>query len=509
MMPEEQKKTKKRIQPPHPFVVIFLAMLCAAALTYLVPLGRYELQESAYAADSRQPGSAAVDPDSFRYVADENNERVTYPVPVFGLTSNNEQGVMNFLFSGLADGRRATGAAGLIAYLLVIGGSFGVLRRTGVVDQIILVLARSAEGVSALLPPGLFILFSLLGAAFGFSEAAIPLSMLLIPLLIAMDFDAVTGVLVTFAAMQLGMAFSWMSPAALASAQTLAGLAAFSGARLRLLLWVVFTVLGAAYTAIYALRVRDDPRRSAAQASDARCRGRLESVRRRREAFTTGGLVVLLLSGLALFWLFWGILTAGYGLAEIASLFFILALASGLVGAVFHLDGMRFSDIPRAFQAGAGELLGAVLVVGMTQGMVQLLGGISPTNASVLNTLLHWTERAFRELHGLAAALLMYVFQFGFQFIVPSDTGQAALTMPILAPLTDALGISRQISVLAFQLGGSLSPLLAPTSGCLIGVLSVAHLEWADWLRSQWRALLLVFVLAAGVVMLATGIGYT
>ncbi len=228
-----------------------------------------------------------------------------------------------------------------------------------------------------------------------------------------------------------------------------------------------------------------------------------------------------------------------------------MALAAGAIGAAFHLDGMHLRDIPRAFQSGASDLIGAVLVMGMAQGMVLLMGGISPTSASVLNTLLHWAERAFIRIPGVLATGLVYVFQYGFNLVVPSDVGQAALTIPIMAPLADSLGVSRQLAVLAFQLGGSLSHLIMPTSGCLIGVLSIARIpimapladslgvsrqlavlafqlggslshlimptsgcligvlsiarvEWGDWLRSQWKALAAVF----GFGLVAMTIGF-
>ncbi len=169
---------------------------------------------------------------------------------------------------------------------------------------------------------------------------------------------------------------------------------------------------------------------------------------------------------------------------------------------------MKFADIPRAFQSGACDLMGAVLVVGMAQGMVLLLGGIGPTDASVLNTILHWAARAFSKLPGVLAGWMMYLFHLFLNFVVPSDTGQASLVMPVMAPLADSLGLSRQISVLAFQLGGNLSHLVMPTSGCLIGILSAAHLEWGDWLRSQWKILGIVFGLGLLTLTVGTLIGY-
>lgn len=504
-----EKPEKKHLQPPHPFVMIFMAMLCAVVLTYLVPLGRYELKEVTYVVNGEQRTGTAVDPSSFRYIMDEKNERVVYPAPVFGVSALGESGMMNFLFNGLNNSRQAAGTAGLVAYMLVIGGSFGVLMRTGVVDQVILRVVRRVGGAALIVPPALFVLFSLAGAVFGFSEGAIPLTMLAIPLLIAMDFDAITGVLCTFAATQVGMSCAWMGTGALSSAQTIAGIPVLSGSRLRMILWAVLTALGAGYTALYASRVYEDPRRSISHAGDARFRGRFESLSARREPFSLGARLVAIVVLLALGWMLWGVMTLSYTLDEIASLFFVMALVTGVLGAIFHLDGMHLRDISRAFQSGASDLVGAVLVMGMAQGMVLLMGGINPTSPSVLNTLLHWAERAFSKLPGLPATWLMYAFQYGINVVVPSDVGQASLTMPVMAPLADSLGISRQVSVLAFQLGGSLSHLLVPTSGCLIGVLSIAHVEWGDWLRSQWKAILAVFVFASAAVILAACIGYT
>lgn len=508
-MTDKPEKKKKHFQPPHPFVLIFAVMLCAVVLTYLVPLGRYELREVTYVVDGVQITDTVVDPSSFRYIMDEKNERVVYPAPLFGLSELNERGMMNFLFDGLNNSRQAAGTAGLVAYMLVIGGSFGVLMRTGVVDQAILRIVRRIGGSALVMPPILFVLFSLFGAVLGFSEATIPLCVVIIPLMIAMDFDAITGILVTFAATQVGMSCAWMGTGALMNAQTLAGVPALSGAKLRMILWVILTALGAGYTAWYASRVYEEPRRSLSHAGDAFCRGRFESLRARREPLNAGGRVVAIIVVVSLGWMLWGTMVRRYTMAEIASLFFVMALLTGCIGAAFHLDGMQLRDIPRAFQSGASDLVGAVLVMGMAQGMVLLMGGISPTNASVLNTLLHWAERAFSELPGLSATWLMYVFQYGFNLIVPSDVGQAALTMPVMAPLADSLGISRQVSVLAFQLGGGLSHLLVPTSGCLIGVLSIARVEWGDWLRSQWKPILTVFAIASVAIVVAACVGYT
>ena len=160
----KEKKKPKRLQPPHPFIVIFAAVLFAMVLTMRVPLGRYELKQVTTLDNGQQQTVSVVDPDSFRYILDEKGDRVAYPAPVFSPSSHGRQGLMNVLFSGLEYGEQAAGTAGLIAYMLVIGGSFGILQRTGVVDQTILRIVHRTEDVVMLFPPLLFILFSLSGS---------------------------------------------------------------------------------------------------------------------------------------------------------------------------------------------------------------------------------------------------------------------------------------------------------------------------------------------------------
>lgn len=498
------QKVKNR--SPHPLVLLFIGMLFSALLTYVVPLGRYELQDAAFAAE--QNSYAAVDANSFRYVTDDTGKRVTNPVSVFGDAAIGEHGIMSFLFTGLSAGKPASDTAFLIAYLLVIGGSFGVLKRTGVVDQTVLALTRRLDDIAAVIPPILFVFSSWLGAAIGFREAAIPLAMFAIPLLIHMQFDAITGILSTFAAVQIGTALSWFSPTALVYAQMIADIPSLSGAQFRMILWAVFTLLGAAYTTVYAVRVRAEPHRSISQAGDAHCRGRLETARQRREMLSGGSLAVLLVIAAVLGTAIYGSLTKQYGAAQLASLFFVMAILSGLLGVGFRLNGMRLSDMARAFQAGAGELVGAVLIVGMARGLVFTLGGTSPTSASVFNTLLHWVSIVLSKLPELPGALILYLVQLCTAAAVPFDLAHAALSIPVTAPLADVLGFGRQIIVLIFQLASSLAHLIIPTSGCLIAVLSIARVEWADWLRSQWRAMLTVFLLAGLSLVLAVGIGY-
>jgi uncharacterized ion transporter superfamily protein YfcC len=168
---------------------------------------------------------------------------------------------------------------------------------------------------------------------------------------------------------------------------------------------------------------------------------------------------------------------------------------------------MRANDISEAFIYGAKELLPAALIVGMAKGIVLLLGGDDVTSPSVLNTLLYYTSDALSGFTASASALAMLVFQCVFNFFIASGSGQAAITMPLMSPLADLVGVSRQVAVLAFQLGDGLTNLVIPTSAALIGCLGVARIDWVVWIRFIWKFILTLFVTACTTVLIAVQIG--
>jgi uncharacterized ion transporter superfamily protein YfcC len=224
--------------------------------------------------------------------------------------------------------------------------------------------------------------------------------------------------------------------------------------------------------------------------------------------FSRGHALVLLTLGGGILWIIWGVLAKSYYIPEIASQFFIIGVVSGAIGVAFRLNNMTLNGTAEAFRAGARDLLDAALVVGMAKGFVLVLGGDDPHEPTVLNSLLHAAGVLLDGLPEVVCAWLMYVLQSIFNFFVVSGSGQAALTMPLMAPLGDLVGVSRQVAVLAFQLGDGLTNLIVPTSGALIGSLGVARLDWLTWARFQIRLQLLLFVLSSGFILLAVFINY-
>ena len=489
-----------RFRAPHTFVIIFGVVVLAVLLTHLVPAGCFDTTTVAFV-DSQgvERTREILDPDSFELVG-------SAAVGLFG--SGDDTGLFNYAFDGLVSGDRMGAAVGVVAFLLVVGGAFGIVMRTRAIETGILASLHRAAGAEAAVIPTMFVLFSLGGAVFGMGEEAIAFAMVIVPVLVALGYDSIVGVLVTFGATQIGFATSWMNPFSVGIAQGISGVPVMSGAAFRVVMWVLFTAIGLAYTWLYARRIKRAPETSLARETDAFFRDDLKEAQAHEVRFRTGHAFVLLTVLLAIVWVVWGVTFRSYYIPEIANQFFVMGVVAGVVGVAFRLDGMRVNDIATSFLQGARDLLGAALVVGMAKGIVLVLGGDQPAEPSVLNTLLHGAGLLLDGIPPAVCAWLMLVLQSVVNFFVVSGSGQAALTMPIMAPLADLVGVTRQVAILAFQLGDGFTNLIVPTSGALIGTLGVARLDWAVWARFQIGFQALLFLVASIVVVFAVFIGY-
>ncbi len=495
------------------YIIIFLVVVLAAFLTYVIPVGVFTgTQESA-------SGKTIIDPDSYtnrftvqdgELVPDAGGSIHRKPIPLFKPFGG--MGMLNYVFEGLTSGSKWGTAVGIIAFILIAGGSFGIVLRTGAVETGIMAMIRRTRGKEALLIPLLFLAFSAGGAIFGMGEEAIPLAMVIIPIIVAMGYDAITGVFITYVATQIGFATSWMNPFGVAVAQGVAGVPLLSGSIFRIIMWIFFTAVGIAFTWMYAHKIKKNPETSVSYESDAYFREDFQEKDLGEGTFTIGHILVLLTVLGAVVWVVWGVVGYGVGngyyIPSIATVFFIMGLVAGIIGAIFKLNGMGVNDIAVSFRGGASDLVGAALVVGMAKGILLVLGGDATGEPNVLNTILYSMGGALAGLPAVISAWFMYLFQSIFNFFVVSGSGQAAITMPIMAPLAELVGVTKQVAVLAYQLGDGFTNLIVPTSGCLMGVLAVARIDWARWAKFQIKFQGLLFVLGSLFVILAVLIGF-
>lgn len=437
----------------------------------------------------------------------DKSQKLSKTAGVWGTEDFGGFGFLNYVFEGLVTGDKYGSAVGIVALLLVVGGSFGIIMATGAIDAGIYAFINKTKGLERLALPLLFYLFSLGGATFGMAEEVIPFSMVMVPFVIALGYDSIVAVTVTYLASQVGNAVSWMSPFSVAIAQGIAGIPVLSGAGFRLACWFIVTGLAAGYMMFYAEKIRKNPESSVMFDADKRFRDQISKDTEARE-FKLGHGLILLEMLAVLIWIVWGVMSKGYYIPEIASQFFVMGVAAGLTACIFHLNGMTINKMASLFQSGAADLAGTAVVVGMAKGILLVLGGSDANTFSSLNTILYSIGSALQSVPKAIAAVGMYLFQSVFNLVVTSNSGQAALTMPIMAPLADFVGLSRQIAVLAYQMGAGFVDAFTPVSASLIGVLGVAGIDWMKWAKFQIKMQAFFFVIGAIILMIAVGINF-
>ena len=492
---------------PDTFIIIFFVVVFAAVLTYIIPVGKYDIQEITYRdAKGKEQSKTVVDADSYRMERDARGRSMRRGISLF--KEGGEVGFSNYAFEGLVSGDKWGSAVGLIALLLIIGGAFKIVFRTGAVEVGIMTVLHRTKGVERAVIPVMFILFSLGGAVIGMGEEAIAFAMIIIPVVIALGYDSITGIFITYVATQVGFATGPVNPFSAMLAQGIAGVPLLSGSLFRWIMWSVFTLASCVFISRYAKKIRKNPMSSVAYESDVSFREEFQVSRDTPEKFRIGHLLVILTIFGTISWSIWGVLVRGYWIPEISTQYFILGLVAGIIGVLFKLKNMRINDIALSFKDGAKELLGAALVVGMAKGILLVLGGDSPDQANVLNTILHYSGRAMVVLPTALSAWFMYIFQAVFNFFVISASGQAALTMPLLSPLADIVGVTRQVAVLAYQLGDGLTNFIYPTAAVLVAVLGIARLDWIKWIKFQIKFQVILFILASMFIFIAVFIGF-
>ena len=400
---------KKKFNMPDTYVIIFIVIILAAILTHTVPVGKFQMEKVTYITETGAEKTRSVPvAGSFAYELDEQGEPLVKGIKFF--EPGGEVGVANYVFEGIVSGDKWGTAVGVIAFILITGGSFGIILKTKAVESGLYALIKKTKGSEWLLLPIVFFVFSLGGAVFGMGEEAIPFAMVLIPIVIGMGYDGITGILITYVSTQIGFGTSWMNPFSVAIAQGVAGIPVLSAAGFRIVMWTFFTGFGILYTLRYAKKVKADPTSSISYEADRYYREEFKANDQEKMEFKFGHILILLIVFLGMAWIIYGVVKFGYFLPEIATQFVIMGVAAGIVGVVFKLNNMTVNDIATSFRKGAEDLIGAALVVGMAKGIVLVLGGADADTPSVLNTVLNWVANG---LSGMPAAMCAWVIRSG------------------------------------------------------------------------------------------------
>lgn len=458
----KKETSRKKFKVPHVYIILLTVVAICAVLTYLVPAGHYERVAG-------PGGRMIVDPQSFGYV-DQS--------PV---------GLFDFL---LAVPKGMVEIAEIIFFIFIVGGSFGVVNATGAIEAGIGKITRKMVGKERAIIPIVMILFSLGGAIFGMAEETLPFVPIMVTLAIALGFDSLTGAGIVLAGAGAGFAAAFMNPFTVGVAQGIAELPLFSGMGYRIFCYVSMLALTVAFIYWYAGRVKKDPSRSLMHDID-KTREEVLDLSVMKEFTTSHQLVLLVLAGTMVLLVF-GVMQYGWYIQEISALFLGMAILAGIVGKL-GLNGFAVN-----LAEGMAALTTGALVVGFARAILVVL-----TQGNILDTILFGAATAVASLPSIFSAMGMYVFQCLLNYIVPSGSGQAAVSMPIMAPLGDLVGVTRQVAVLAYQFGDGISNIFTPTSGYFMAGLALAKIPWDRWAKWFLPLILLQYLLGAILVTIA------
>ncbi|MBU0474749.1 MAG: TIGR00366 family protein [Bacteroidetes bacterium] len=449
---------------PNTYFIISSIIIVVALLSWIIPAGEYNRMII--------DGKNIVIPESFHYV------------------ESNPQSIADILRAPIKGFVEATL---IIGFVLFVGGIFGILHKTEAIDSMIKSIAkahRKSDLIKKMLIPIFMIIFSLAGAVFGMSEEIIPFILIFVPLALALGYDSVIGVAIPFVGAGVGFAGAFLNPFTIGIAQGIADVPLFSGIEYRIIVWFIVTSVAIIYVSIYAKKIKNNPQMSITYKKDLELIKQLnldEIEDYKGMNFSHKAVVVSFISGLLV--LVWGVINLGWFIEEISAVFLTIGIVVAISGK------LSIDETTNSFVAGAKDLVGTALIIAFARGIL-----IVSVEGKIIDTILYHMSSAVNNLHPIVASQTMFLVQTFMNFFVPSGSGQAALTMPIMAPLCDLVGVSRQTAVLAYQFGDGFTNMIIPTSAVTMGVLALADIPWQKW--AKWILPLEIVLFLIGLLLL-------
>lgn len=468
---------KPRFRFPSAYTILFSLIILVAALTWIIPAGQYQ----------RVP-----------------SEALGKDVPVAGSytpTDANPQGIFDILLAPIAGfydpAAYTANAIDVSLFVLIIGGFIGVVTATGAIDAGIARAMIRLKGRENWMIPFLMALFALGGTTYGMAEETLAFYVLLIPVMIAAKYDALTAVAVIMLGAGVGVLGSTVNAFSTVIASDAAGVSFADGMVLRLVILVVCWAATVAFVMRYAARVRADPAKSLVYDKKSENEAHfLSATPTEAAAFTTLHKVVLILFAATFGVMVWGVSVGGWWMAEMSALFLAGAIVIGIVARLGE------GKLVESFVNGSRDLLGVALIIGLARGIVVIMDA-----GHITDTILHAAESSVAGLSQPAFILVVYWIEVGLSFFVPSTSGLAVLSMPILAPVADFAGVKRELVVTAFATASGVVNLITPTSAVVMGGLAIGRVPYERWLRFIWPLLLALTLIVMTALVLAVIFG--
>jgi uncharacterized ion transporter superfamily protein YfcC len=479
---------------PSAYTILFALIVLVAILTWVIPAGVYNLN----AAGEPVPGTYH---EVASHPAHILKDSLTAPLNgLYGI--EDAKGNINYYNSGTL-----FGAIDIAMFILVIGGFLGVTMRTGAIETGIGNLVQRMKGRERLMIPVLMSVFALGGTTYGMAEESLGFYALVITVLIAAGFDALVGAAVVLLGCGIGVIGSTVNPFATGIASGIAGVPISEGLVGRIVILVVGLLIGIAFVMRYADRVKKDPSKSLvfAMKADNEARFRADSGDAGEVTLSGKQKAILGVFALAFVVMIYGVIpwsdlgipfpTWWWWFPEMTASFLLFAIIIGLIGRLSE------ADLTTSFVDGARDLLGVALIIGIARGITVIMN-----NAQITDTILHWIEKALGGTGEVWFLILMFLLFLPLSFVIPSSSGLATLSMPIVAPLAGFLGVSAALVVTAYQSASGVMNLVVPTSAVVMGGLAIARVPYGTYLRWVWPLLLVLSGLVVAVLAISAAI---
>jgi uncharacterized ion transporter superfamily protein YfcC len=482
---------RRRFTLPSAYTILFALIVIMAIATWIVPAGQYNLDKEG----APIPGTYHTVPSHPQRILIDS---LTAPINgLYGI--ENAKGNINYYNTGTL-----FGAIDVALFIIVIGGFLGVTMRTGAIQAGIGRLVAHLRGRERWMIPILMCVFALGGTTYGMAEESLAFYPLVIAVMVAAGYDTLTGAAVLLLGCGAGVLGSTINPFATGIASGFADVSITAGLLLRLVILVVSLAVSILFVMRYADRVKKDPARSvvAEMKADNEARFSVRDEGDGTATMTGTHKVILAVFGLAFLVMMYGVIPwedMGIGLPtlwwwfpEMTASFLLFAIVIGLIG---RLSETALTD---AFINGSRDLLGVALIIGIARGITVIMN-----NGLITDTVLHWAEVALGDVGQAAFAIVMFLLFLPLSFLIPSSSGLATVSMPIMVPLAGFVGVPNQLVVTAYQSASGLMNLFIPTSAVVMGGLAIARVPYGRYLKWVWPLLLILGI--ATIILLGIG----
>lgn len=480
-MAAESSKGIKQFKVPHVYAIIFALMVIFAVLTWIVPSGSYQRQE----VNGREVTVAGTYEQSEKtYIDEETGDEVDLRQGVFDVLQAPTRGIQE--------------AIEVVAFILIVGGSFQVITKTGAITSGMGRVVRRFKNKDILIIPIAMVLFALGGTSFGMAEETLPFFAIFMPIMMAMGFDSMTAFMVVFVGARTGYIASTINPFNVLIAQGILGIQGNPQLWLRMIAWVVLTAVAITWVVLYARRVKKNPESSITFEDDIAKKVEFAADESALDAEFTGrqkGVLAVFIAGMCL--IIWGLVTQGWYMNEISAVFLAMGLLAGVIA------GFSQDVIAQEFVAGIADFAFSAIVVGLARGIL-----VIASDGMIIDTILNALATGLGGIPAVLFTTLLYAVENLLAILVPSSSGLAALTAPIFGPLTELMGLNPEAAVWALSMGSATMSLICPTSAILVAGLGVCKIKLGQWWKTVWKffsvvsLINIVFVAISGLIAL-------